>query len=144
MAEKRQKTHSVLLRTEGKAPVPLELFAARLWPDQAGAEGLFRVRIDDVWHCVTASDKYSFLSLTAVGELAARILSGADISPEIAPHLPYRAKVLAHVSGELLPQSGSVQAPPHQEADGRWWVWVWIAGRGPTRLPCTDVKLIRL
>lgn len=149
MSEKRQKTHSILLRTGGKGegiPVSLELFAAHLWPDQAGDDGLWRVRIDDVWHCKTAaeSDKFTFLTLTAVGELVASLLAGDAPRVEPVPYLPYKADVRVHLTEELSPQRGSVHAPPHQEKDGRWWVWVWIFGRGPVKFPCNDVILIRV
>lgn len=142
MAEQRQKTHALLLRTQGKV-ISLELFDAAQWPDQPYDDGLYRVRVDDVWHCPTG--KYSFLTLPAVGELVARLLSGDAASQQNPmPHLPCKADVRVHLTEELSPQRGSVHAPPHQEKDGRWWVWVWIFGRGPVKVPCNDVTLLRV
>lgn len=143
MAEQRKKTHGILLRVNSKI-ISLELFDAAQWPNRASAEGLWRVRVDGAWHAPT--DKYSFLTIQAVGELLVALLTGgaACLQAEPAPWLPWKAEVSIYLESEPDSTRGSVHAPPHQEADGRWWVWVWVYSRGPIKLPCDDVKLIRV
>lgn len=140
MAEQREKSHSILLRTQGKM-INVELFDARLWPAQAYDDGLYRVRVNDVWHCPTG--KYSFLTQDAVGKLIISLLHGGETAPEpFAPYLPHKARVRVFIDDAF--SSGSVHAPPHQEADGRWYVWCWIFGKGPVvKIPVNDVKLIK-
>jgi len=145
MAEHRQKTHSILLRTEGKN-YSLELFDSREWPEENGGEGLFRVRIDDVWHCPTG--KYSFLTWSAVGELVAALLDtgeGDGLPPEEpAPFLPVKADVSVYLDGSLKNETGSVRTEPYQKRDGRWYCQVWVFGRGALEFCCNDVTLRRV
>ncbi|MDR1359472.1 MAG: hypothetical protein LBJ82_00680 [Deltaproteobacteria bacterium] len=61
-----------------------------------------------------------------------------------APYLPWKAEVRVYLEDQPGVFSGSVHAPPHQERDGRWHVWVWVYGRGPLKLPCDDVSLVRV
>jgi len=145
MSEHRQKTHSILLRTEGKI-VSLELFDSREWPEENGSEspgGLFRVRIDDAWHCPTG--KYSFLTLSAVGELVSALLAGGEVSPEEpAPYLPVKADVRVYLEDADSREMGSVRTEPYQRRDGRWYVQVWVFGRGVMEFCCNDVTLRRV
>ena len=141
MSEKRKKTDSILLRARGKI-ISVEIFPSEEWPEQNVAPGLFRVKINDVWHCPVG--KYSFLTLVAIGELTARLMVGEDPPvEEEAPFLPYKAEVRVS-SDEALPGSRAwVHAEPHQERDGRWYVWVWLPG-GPRKLPVADVTLYKV
>jgi hypothetical protein len=143
MSEQRKKSESILLRAEGKT-VSLELFPAGQWPEENIGDGLFRVRINDVWHC--PAGKYSFLTRGAVGELVAGLLGGesAREEEEPVPYLPWKADVRVYLEDEPDVSRGTVHAPPHRESDGRWHVWVWVYGRGPLNVPCDDVTLLRV
>lgn len=142
MADHRQKSHAILLRPAGKTPITLELFDAALWPNQPYDDGLYRVRIGDKWHCPTG--RYSFLTLAAVGELVATLLAGGTPpQADPAPHLPAKADVRAYLD-DLTPfATGWVYVPPHREADGRWYVWLYLYGHGRRKVPCNDVTLVR-
>lgn len=142
MAEQRKKTDSILLRTEGKN-VSLKLFPASQWPEENGGDGLFRVRIDEVWHCPTG--KYSFLTLTAIGELVAALLNGGELpEEEPEPYLPIKADVSVYLEDSFSSEIGSVRAEPYQKRDGRWYCQVWVFGRGVMELCCNDVVLRRV
>lgn len=143
MSEHRQKTHSILLRAGGKTLASLDLYPSAEWPEKTDAAGLWRVRINDVWHC--PAGKYSFLTPAAVGELAAALLAGEEAAQEEpAPYLPWKAQVRVYLGDAPEILRGFVHAPPHQERDGRWHVWVWAFGKGPVKLPCGDVQLLRV
>ena len=142
MSEQRQKTHSILLRAGGKALASLELFPSGQWPEQSGGDALFRVRVNDAWHSPTG--RHSFLSLDAVGELVAELLCGDTMPQEDpVPYLPHKAEVQIYLEDMPMVSRGWVHAPPHQERDGRWYVWVWVPG-GPRKLPAGDVTLRRV
>lgn len=142
MAEQRKKSNSILLRTEGKT-VSLELFPADQWPEENGGEGLFRVRMNDVWHCSTG--KYSFLTRSAVGELVAALLNGGELpEEESAPYLPEKADVSVYLEDSSSNEIGSVRADPYQKRDGRWYCQIWVFGRGVMELCCNDVTLRRV
>jgi len=141
MSDKRRKTHSLLLRGAGK-PISLELFASGEWPQENGGENLFRARIDGVWHCPCG--QYSFLTLAAVGELVAALLNGGDAPADApAPYLPRKADVFVCLDDEPRTR-GVVQAPPYQKRDGRWYVQIWLYGRGVVECCCNDVILRRV
>ncbi len=141
MSEQRQKTHSILLRAGGKTLASLELFPSGQWPEQSGGSGLFRARINDVWHSPTG--QYSFLTPAAVGELAVALLFEDAPQEEPEPFLPHKAEVKIYLEDMPMVSRGWVHAPPHQERDGRWYVWVWVPG-GPRKLPASDVTLRRV
>lgn len=145
MAEQRKKSGSILLRTEGKT-VSLELFPADQWPEENGTSshgGLFRVRIDDVWHCPTG--KYSFLTRSAIGELMAALLNGGELpDEEPAPYLPLKADVAVYLEDFLSNEIGNVKVEPYQKRDGRWYCQIWVFGRGAMEFCCNDVILRRV
>ena len=144
MAEKRKKSHAILLTIGGK-PVSVELFDALLWPEKSSTEGLFRVRIDGKWYC--PAGKYSFLTLTAVGDLVAQLLSEDNPLVESArPALTMRQRVKVHYGdcvGGLPMQSRvvTVQSPPWRCVDGRWHIFVGIDGYIRS-VPCSDVEAL--
>ena len=141
MAEQREKSGSILLRTGGKT-ISLELFPSSEWPEENGATGLYRVRINDVWHCPTG--KYSFLTRSAVGELVAVLLDGELSEEEPVPYLPVKADVRVHLDEYPYSCLGSVKVEPYQKRDGRWYAQVWMFGRGVRELCCCDVTLLRV
>lgn len=142
MAEQRKKSESILLRTESKI-ISLELFLSDQWPEENGAGGLYRVRINDVWHCPTG--KYSFLTRSAVGELVAALLNnGEPPHDEPVPYLPVKADVRVHLDEYPYSCLGSVKVEPYQKRDGRWYAQVWMFGRGVRELCCCDVTLLRV
>jgi hypothetical protein len=120
--------------------ISLELYPSSEWPEQCGGEGLFRVRVNRVWH--SPSGKYSFLTAPAVAELIAGLLGDAPPPDESEPYLPYKAEVRVDLADKPGILRGWVHAPPHREQDGRWHVWVWVPG-GPRKLPAADVVLLR-
>jgi hypothetical protein len=141
MSERRKKSQSILLRAGGKI-TSVELFPSSEWPGKRGGEGLFRVRVNDVWHC--PAGRYSFLTPAAVAELAAVLLHDGDPPKEDQePYLPYKAEVRVSLDGAPGPARAWVHAPPHRESDGRWWVWIWMPG-GPRKLPASAVTLVRV
>ena len=73
MAEQRKKSSSILLNIDGKN-ISLELFPSEEWPNEPSGEGLFRVRIDGKWH--SPFGKYTFMTMSRVGELVAGLLAG--------------------------------------------------------------------
>ena len=142
MSEHRKKSASILLRTEGKT-ISLELYPSAEWPEQNGSEGLFRVRINDVWHC--PAGKYSFLSMNAIGELLATLLNNGELpEEETAPYLPYAADVTVYLDCWPGPENGNIKVEPYQKRDGRWYVQAWVFGRGPVEACCNDVTLLRV
>lgn len=142
MSEQRQKTHSILLRTEGKN-ITLELFPSSEWPEENGGEGQFRVCINDVWHRPTG--KYSFLTRSAVGELVAALLNGGELpEEEPAPYLPVKADVSVYLEDSFSNELGSVRAEPYQKRDGRFYCQVWVFGKGVMEFCCNDVTLRRV
>ena len=141
MAEQRKKSTSILLRTEGKN-ISLELFPSDQWPEENSGEGLFRVRLNDVWHCPTG--KYSFLTRSAVGDLVAALLNGGVLpEEESAPYFPIKAEVRVYLDASPVCERGMVQVEPYQKRDGRWYCQVWIPG-GPREFCCNDVTLCRV
>jgi len=159
MAEQRKKSDSILLRTEGKsrlspsvcgenpptaaAMFSLELFPATEWPEENGDAGLFRVRVNDVWHCPTG--KYSFLTYSAIGELVAALLNDGELpAEETAPYLPEKAEVRVHSDEDTFHITGHVRVSPYQKRDGRWYVQVWVYGQGAVEFCCNDVTLRRV
>ena len=142
MAEQRQKTHHILLSTEGKN-ITLELFDAREWPDRSSNDNEFRVRIDGKWY--SAAGKYTFLPYDAVGRLIASLLSGQELLvEEPAPVYGRHQRVRVHFgecvgSMPLQSQQGFVAAPPYRGVDGRWYVPVSVFGGTEVYL-CHDVE----
>lgn len=142
MSERRKKTDSILLRTEGKN-YSLELFPSGEWPEENGGEDLFRVRINDAWHC--PAGKYSFLTRPAIGELVTALLNnGEPPEEEPAPYLPLKADVRVYLEDSLTNEIGSIRAEPYQKRDGRWYCQAWIFGKGVMELCCNDVTLVRV
>lgn len=140
MAEQRKKTDSILLRAGGKT-LSLELFPSGEWPEENGGQGLFRVRINDAWHC--PAGKYSFLTRAAIGELVAALLNGGEVpEEESAPYLPEGSDVKVYLDDTLSGAFGVIKVPPYQRRDGRWRVQVRIPGRTAEFL-CNDVTLLR-
>ena len=145
MSEKRKKTHSILLRTQGKTSDilhSLELYDSRQWPDEACGPNLWRVRVNGVWHC--PSGKFSFLTWEAVQQLEAQLFMGKAPVPRPVPYLPHKARVRVYLPDCQQPQGGTVHAPPHKEEDGRYHVWVWVFGHGVINFPCEEVTLVRV
>ena len=121
----------------------LELFPSDEWPEENGGAGLFRVRVNDVWHCPVG--KYSFLTCSAIGELVAALLNGGELpEEEPAPYLPEKADVSVYLEDNPLKVSGSVRVAPYQRRDGRWYVQVWVFGKGTMEVCCNDVALKRV
>ena len=140
--EQRKKTHSVLLSVNSKN-MSIELFPAGLWPDQAGAEGLYRLRIDGAWHC--PAGKYSFIPLDQVGALLGDLLAGGMLpAPPPCPEgfeSPVRVSVPlenCEADAQVKHDCGWTVTPPHLGPDGRWWVWV-STYDGKRLCPCDDV-----
>jgi hypothetical protein len=145
MAEPRQKTHHILLSTDGKN-IAVELFDSALWPEKSSADGHFRVRINGKWYC--PGGKYTFLSLMSVGTLLARLLSGLEaLEEEPPPKLQMRQRVRVH-SGEcvccvpLNSESGWTATPPYRAVDGNWWIFVSTCS-GTAAYPCHDVEIVK-
>lgn len=145
MAESRRKSHSILLSADGKTIASLELFPADQWPEKTSIEGLYRVRVDGQWY--TPNGKYSFLPMTAVAELTARLMAGdGPIISEPEPDLDRHQKVMVRkgICLETLPleaEIGWTAAPAHLGPDGRWYVWVQLAD-GLEIFPAHDVERI--
>ena len=145
MAESRQKTHHILLSTDGKN-ITLELFDAREWPDQSSNDNEFRVRIDGKWY--SPAGKYTFLPYAAVGLLFASLLSGQEPVEEETPPvtLQPRQRVRVHFGDcvRSIPSrttQGYVAAPPYRGIDGRWHVPV-STFDGIQAFPCHDVEAV--
>ena len=119
----------------------LELFPSAEWPGENGGEGLFRVRINDVWHCPTG--KYSFLTRAAIGELVAMILNNGELpEEEPAPSIPVGSHVKVYLDYGRGSKFGTVKVEPYQRRDGRWYLQVRIAGY-TKEYPCNDVTILR-
>lgn len=141
MAEQRKKSDSILLRTEGKI-ISLELFPSTEWPDEDCGEGLYRVRVNDVWHCPVG--KYSFLTRSAIGDLVAAQLNDGELPTEDpAPYLPYLSRVKVELDAMPFFARGSVHVPPYQKRDGRWYAQVWVPG-GIREVCCDKITLINV
>ena len=132
MAESKQKTHHVLLSTDGKKTT-VELFNASLWPDKSSNDGEFRIRINGKWYC--AAGKFTFLPYRAVGELISTILAGGVLheSEKKLSALRVHQRVRVHYgecfsSTPCFATNGLVVAPPFRGVDGRWRVFVSAAG----------------
>jgi hypothetical protein len=146
MAESRSKSHHVLLSTDGKTTT-LELYDAALWPDKTSGDGMFRVRIDGRWY--SAAGKYTFLTLRAVGDLIARILSGDPLFDDLLmPDIPINTRVTVHYGDCILSvpercEGGWTVAPPFRAVDGNFYVFVSTCG-GVSAYPLHDVDIVSL
>lgn len=136
-----------MLSVNGKK-VWLELFAADAWPEQSTGENLYRVRIDGRWHCPLG--KYSFLTLAAVGELAASLLAGGvPVEPEAMPEWIRKGVEVRAGFGECaygLPLEtcrGYALESPQLGPDGRWYVSCRIFGKGTRFIPASDLEPLR-
>lgn len=147
MADTRTKTHTILLSVNSKK-IMLELFDANLWPDQNTGDNLYRVRIDGRWHAPMG--KYTFLTLAAVGELTALLLTGGmPVEPEAAPEWMRKGvEVRAHY-GECLEGlpvrtlRGYIADSPQLGPDGRWYVLCSLYTKGRRFVPAADVEPLR-
>lgn len=123
--EKRPKALTVLLRTERKTLVKIELFDAREWG--SGAAG-YRIRRDGAWVC--ENGKHTFYTLSALSAYLKRIvahcLGSADVTlskePQIQPGAFVRVR---HYDKDLCAGymvTAKVLGPPIRAIDGRWYV----------------------
>lgn len=147
MAEERTKTHSILLSVNGKKTC-LELFPADAWPMQNTGENLYRVRIDGRWYC--ALGKYTFLTLAAVGELAASLLAGGvPVEPEALPEWARKGTEVRALYGECLDGlplhtfRGYILEEAQQGPDGRWYILCQLYGKGRRFIPAADTEPVR-
>ena len=147
MAEERTKTHTILLSVNSKKTM-LELFPADAWPAHSTDENLYRVRIDGRWHCPFG--KYSFLTLAAVGELAATLLAGGvPVEPEGPPAWMRKGvEIRAHygpcVCGvPLQTYRGYILEAPQLAPDGRWYALCQLTMKGRRFVPVCDVEPLR-
>jgi hypothetical protein len=148
MAEQRRKSHAILLSVNSKR-IPVELFPASEWPEQAAGPDLYRVRIRGRWHGPAGVDSrpYEFFSLEAVGGMIAKLLAEeGSASPAFPAGLDRRRQVRVWhgdcVAG--VPVRSCVAwtlAPAHKGADGRYWVWVSMAD-GPVLVPADNVEIL--
>ena len=141
MADKRKKTHSILLSISGKK-TSIELFDATLWPAGTGLEGLYRQRIAGVWH--SPARAYTFVSPEQVGQRVATMLAGGEISVPPCPQgfeSPVRVSVpLEHCEADapITHTGGWTVTPPHMGPDLRWYVWV-NTYNGKRLVACDDI-----
>lgn len=145
MAEQRQKIASILLTTEGKRPVSIELFPAEAWEDRPeSAAGLLRLRQDGKWLCPEGR-KYAFFAPEAVGAHVARLLA-ERADAEACPVLPRGSRVRVHNGNAFgdasLYDCTHTHTEPYQAVDGRWYVHVLVFGKGLVPVPCCDVELL--
>lgn len=144
MSERRKKTDSILVRRGGKSRL-LELFPAEEWPEQSPGDGLFRVRLDARWH--SPMGPFSFLTLPAIGELVATLLSGGEPQePEHAPEWMRKGaevRVYYGMDGEGLPRRyhAYIDDAPQLGPDGRQYVLCHCYGLGKRFVPAADVEL---
>lgn len=137
MAELRKKTQSILLHIEGKK-YSIELFPSYQWEEGEYDKELFRVRINDVWHC--PAGKYSFFTRSAIGELVATLMSGEPLIEEEAPYFPEHARVSFYMEYSF-DKIGSIIVPPYQKKDGRYYCFVRFIGERPKECCCDDLRL---
>lgn len=147
MAEERIKTGTILLSANSKK-TSLELFPADAWPAQNTGENLYRVRIDGRWY--SALGKYTFLTLAAVGELAASLLAGGvPVEPETLPEWIRKGVEVRVLHGECLDgvplntYRGYILDDAQLGPDGRWYVLCQLYGKGRRFLPAADVEPVR-
>ena len=147
MAEKRQKTHTVLLTINGKNTL-VETFAADLWPNENTGEGLYRVRVNGKWHCPVG--KYSFLPLSAVGAFCTSLLAGGEVAEPPRPPRWIKKGMEVRVDfGECmggLPMKtylAVVADGPQFGPDGRWYVDCRIYTVGRRFVPVDDITPAR-
>ena len=126
MAERRKKSHSLLLRAGGKT-WRLGLYPSSLWPEASGGESLYRLRINGVWHC--PAGRYSFLTREAILRFAVSLLLGGEAVPPpaapewIVPGVDLRVHLGACVSGlPALTYRATALDYPLLGPDGRFYV----------------------
>jgi hypothetical protein len=139
---------SLLLKNGSKTDVKIELFDSREWSEARGSgPGLYRARVNGKWYCLQ-DNQYTFLTLEGVSKLF-----GHEISNAIGPN---------SCSGEIpvVPVGTSVRVPngrlcgskplfdvtrtktdPLQGIDGRWYVGVFMIGRGTVLVPVDTIEV---
>ena len=143
MAEQRNKTRSLLLSVDGKK-TRLELFPAEEWAEHNPGENLFRVRLNGRWH--SPMGQYSFLTMPAIGNLAATILAGGEVAemPEPPAWMVKGAEVRVFygVCAQGLPvrYHAYVEDEPQPAPDGRTYVLCHLYGKGKRFVPVEDVQ----
>lgn len=148
MAEKRQKTISLLLKNEGKTAVKIELFDAQEWAGLSGAgPGLYRVRVNGKWYCLQGK-QYTFLTLDGVSKLFGHEISiamGSNSHSEEMPVVPVGASVRVpngrHCGSKTLFDVTRTSTEPLQGIDGRWYVGVIMIGRGTVLVPVDTIEV---
>lgn len=143
MAERRQKTGSVLLRIGSKDRKGriIEVYSAEQWPEQREADtGLYRVRKGGHWVSV-GGQKYTFFTPEALGQLLAQELTapGAlEVLERPKPNLRKGQWVRWHG-----PNYGTRQlrlgSDPFLWVDGQWRAWVADLKLGQRMLCCDEL-----
>jgi hypothetical protein len=142
MAEQREKSHHILLSSDGNNTT-LELYTADQWPNCSSQPDEFRVRINGKWYC--PAGKYTFLGYEAIGRLIGSLLSGVEpFEEEEPPKFQTRQRVSVSFGDCVMTvpvhtQGGYVAAPPFRGVDGRWRVPVTVYDGGTQPFLCHDV-----
>jgi hypothetical protein len=144
MAERRQKSGSILLRigSNARKGIALELFPAEQWTDQAEADtGLYRVRIDDRWVCV-GGRQYTFFTPRGLAELLAQELTTPGTLEALerpAPALRRGDRVRWRGPDDVMEQT-RLMSDPVLWLDGQWRVWITFYKYGPMLVCCDELK----
>jgi hypothetical protein len=144
MAEKRQKSASILLEIQGKAKAKIEFFPAEQWPDKvADSGGLYRVRIDGRW-IMPHTERFGFFTPAGLGHLLAEFLD-PDPGQSSPPELPRGTSVSvpsgAVLGGQPLLNKTRTTTEPIRAFNGRWYVGVLkMNTTGPVMVPVDIVK----
>jgi len=143
MAESRTRKALLLLTTESKARLKVELYDAAQWPDAEGSEpGLLRLRVNGRWAC--NGSKYTFFDLSGLAAYLAREF-GAVLgleAPREAPVLPRGTRVrmpTARIGDKTFFTATWTAGDPYQLATGQWLVKC-IGARDP--VPVHDLEVI--
>ncbi len=133
--EKRPKALTVLLRTERKTLVKIELFHAREWDAEALG---YRIRRDGAWVC--EQGKRTFYTVSALTKFLLRLVAhclGDEVGvethePQIRPGTFVRVKRYDEkLSVEHL-VTAKIMGPPIRAIDGKWYVLVDVPYDGKT------------
>ena len=146
MADKRKADRTICVKIGAKVRFKIELFPALQWSESAQLPGeRFRLRINRRWHDGPEGE-ILFLDMAQVAILVGTLANGEAIVLPPKPDLPRGAPVKAPcrvLAGEPLYELTRTGTEPILGHDGRWYVEIYLFGKGGRFVPVDDLIVQR-